>query len=208
MQSDINASVMPPWPPDPDFSQLKDQRVLSDYEISQINDWVNGGMPLGDTTYAPQQPVYTNASELTFIDDSIQIPTYTINNEGDTYRGFVIHSDYTSDKLLNEIEVIPGNPSVVHHLFVFQDTSNYSWDLDQQTLEPGFPGISMEGFSPYAQMLFVWGPGNGVTKFPSNMGITVPAGADYIISIHYAPYNDGEVDSKNSFQVCRFNTFK
>src|SRR5258706_11960510 len=40
MQSDVNAKVMPPWPADPDFSHFKDERVLSDYDISQINDWV------------------------------------------------------------------------------------------------------------------------------------------------------------------------
>src|SRR5205085_537539 len=159
MQADVNASVMPPWPPDPAYAHFKDEWVLSDYEISQLNDWVNSGMLHGDTLVAPIPPVYTNSSKLTTIDDSIQIPTYMIDNDLDDYRGFVIHSNYTELKHLNEIEVIPGDPAAVHHLFLFQDTSDVSWNLDQQTPEAGFPGGLMDGFSPYAQTLYIWGPG-------------------------------------------------
>jgi hypothetical protein len=196
IQTDVNASKMPPWPADPNFSHFANERVLSDYELNAINDWVNGGMPQGDLDLAPPAPDYSiNIYQLSNIDDSIQIPTYTLNNDYDTYRGFVIHSNYSETKLLNEIEIIPGAPSAVHHIFIFQDTSNVSWDYDAETLEPGFPGASMGGVSPYTQTLMVWGPGNSPTKFPSNMGLEMPAGADYIVSIHYAPGNVGVVDS-------------
>lgn len=196
VQADVNASKMPPWPADPNFSHFAYERVLSDYELGAINDWVDGGMPSGDLSLAPPMPDYSLTTyELKDIDDSIQIPTYTLNNDYDTYRGFVIHSNYSETKLLNEIEIIPGAPSAVHHIFIFQDTSNVSWDYDLETLEPGFPGASMGGVSPYTQTLMVWGPGNSATKFPSNMGLEMPPGADYIVSIHYAPGNIGVVDS-------------
>ncbi|MCY7408710.1 MAG: hypothetical protein LH473_00415 [Chitinophagales bacterium] len=62
MQADVNASKMPPWPADPNFSHFAYERVLSDYELGAINDWVNGGMPSGDLSLAPPMPDYSLAT--------------------------------------------------------------------------------------------------------------------------------------------------
>jgi hypothetical protein len=195
IQSDVNASKMPPWPPDPSFSHFRDERVLSGSDISNINDWVNGGMPIGDTTFAPAPPVFTSDVLMQDPDDTLILPAFTVPTPLDFYRCFAIHSNYNQKKYLNSVEVIPGNSAIVHHLFLFHDTSSISYQLDVDDTMPGFYGGFLDGFSPYAVLDAGWTPGASIFTLPENMGILIPAQSDYIVSIHYAPGHMGETDS-------------
>src|SRR6185295_20328297 len=42
--------LMPPFPADVSYSHFRDEKVMSDEEISMIKQWVEDGTPLGDTT--------------------------------------------------------------------------------------------------------------------------------------------------------------
>ncbi|HYV93563.1 MAG TPA: T9SS type A sorting domain-containing protein [Chitinophagales bacterium] len=195
IQADVNASKMPPWPPDPSYSHFRDERVLADSEISQINSWVDGGMPLGDSTLAPQPPVFTSTVIMQNPDDTLILPSFTLTANSDVYRCFAVHSDYAEAKYLNEVEVIPGNSAIVHHLFLFHDTSDISYQHDLDDPLPGFYGGFLDGFSPFAVLDVGWTPGSTIFSLPPDMGIEVPAGSDFIVSIHYAPGHIGETDS-------------
>ena len=39
---------MPPWKPEPGWAAYRDERRLTPAQISLIQQWVDGGMPLGD----------------------------------------------------------------------------------------------------------------------------------------------------------------
>jgi hypothetical protein len=161
VQADVNASKMPPWPPDPNYSHFRNERVLSDAELSAINDWVNGGMLIGDTTFAPTPPVFNSNVVMQNPDDTLILPAFTLNANTDVYRCFAVHSNYTETKFLNEVEVIPGNSSIVHHLFLFHDSSDIAYQKDLADPLPGFYGGFLDGFSPYARCPQIW-----VLKFP------------------------------------------
>jgi hypothetical protein len=186
---------MPPWPPDPDYTHFRDEKVLSQQEIDHINNWISGGMPSGDLSLAPPPPVFTGNSLMADIDTSIQLPPYLIQNDEDEYRTFVIPSGNTSSKFLNQIEFIPGNSAVVHHIFLYHDTSNISHDLDISDPLPGFADSGFAPASKYAEILCGWIPGGDMITLPENMGFEVPTGADFVITIHYAPGSAGETDS-------------
>lgn len=62
MLTQINAKLMPPWPPDPNYNHLKDENVLTDDETAAINSWINNYMPIGDINLAPDAPVYNGTS--------------------------------------------------------------------------------------------------------------------------------------------------
>src|SRR5580765_5797113 len=62
IQTAVNAHIMPPWPPDPEFRHFANEAVLNQSDIDAINDWVNAGMPSGDLSSAPPAPVFNNAS--------------------------------------------------------------------------------------------------------------------------------------------------
>jgi hypothetical protein len=175
IQAAVNASIMPPWPADPSYSHFRDEKILSVSEISIINDWVNAGMPAGDLLQAPAPPIYTGNSLMQVVDDTIQLPAYTLQIDEDEYRTFVVHSGYTETKYLNQVEFIPGDPSVVHHAFLFQDSSDISYNKDIATPEPGFAGGSLGAFSKYAVLLCGYIPGSDLIVLPENMGFEVPA---------------------------------
>lgn len=195
IQQDVNASKMPPWPPDPSFSHFRDEKVLSDNDVATINDWVNEGMPAGNLALAPAPPVFSGNSMMTNIDSSIQFPAYTVQLQGDEYRTFVIHSGFSETKFLNQVEFLPGNGSIVHHVFLFQDTTDVSWKKDADDPEPGFAGGGLGGFSPGAVLICGWIPGSDIVTLPVNMGFEIKPGADFVISVHYAPGSVGKTDS-------------
>jgi len=139
IQAVVNARLMPPWPADPSFNHFSNEKVLSDEDISAIDDWVNDGMPSGDLSQEPPPPVFGNESIMTDPDEIIQFPSYTVPQDLDDYRGFVIHSNFNEDKYIKQIEFVSSDPSMVHHLFLMQDTSDVSFQKDMETSETGFP---------------------------------------------------------------------
>ncbi|HYV92137.1 MAG TPA: T9SS type A sorting domain-containing protein [Chitinophagales bacterium] len=196
IQADVNARKMPPWPPDPNYNHLWHERVLSDDDINSINEWVDGGMPEGDTTLAPMPPVYNGNSLMVNADDTIVLPAFTVPQQTlDVYRTFVVHSDFTDTTYLNQIEFLPGNPAIVHHVFIFYDTSNVSWIADSLSPGPGLSGGGQGGFSPYSVYFCGWTPGSSMLELPPNMGFMIPPGSDFAVEIHYSPGSTGQTDS-------------
>ncbi|MBK9731705.1 MAG: T9SS type A sorting domain-containing protein [Chitinophagaceae bacterium] len=194
IQTAVNAHIMPPWPPDPEYRHFANEAVLDPSEIDAINQWVDGGMPAGDLSSAPDPPAFNNGSStLSSIDQTIQIPTYSTQYDVDEYRYFVIHSDYTETKYLNAIEIIPGNWSLVHHVDLYFDSTGHSFDLDQEDPLPGFNYDT--GFPTLQYYVGGWSPGGNALKLPEKWGVRVPPGVDYVLEIHYAPGNQNALDS-------------
>jgi len=191
----VTNKLMPPWKPDANYRHFKGERNLKSSEISKIQDWINGNTPFGNLATAPQPPVFNIGSQMQNIDKTIATLNYTVQGNADVYRTFVVHSNNTTSKYINEIEFVPGNNQVVHHIILFQDSTNYSNNLDLADPAPGFASNGTMQQSPAANYVCVWAPGAGNYLLPSNMGIKVPAGADYLIEVHYAPGSNGLSDS-------------
>lgn len=194
IQVAVNAHIMPPWPPDPEYRHFAYEAVLDQSEIDAINQWVDGGMPSGDLATAPDPPLFNNGSStLNAIDHTIQIPTYTTQYDEDEYRWFVIPSEFTETRYLNAIEIIPGNWSLVHHVDMYFDSSGHSYEQD---LEDPLPGFNFStGFPALNYYIGGWSPGGNAIKLPENWGVRIPAGVDFVLEIHYAPGNINAVDS-------------
>lgn len=191
----VTNKIMPPWKADPNYLHFKGEFNLTNYEITKIHDWILAGTPEGNAANAPAPPVFTIGSQLNQLDQTIQLPTFSVDSIGDQYRSFAIHSNYTSDTYINQIEYIPGNGAIVHHIVIYYDPSNYSWNLDQSDPAPGFSSNGTMQESPYAQFMGAWAPGAGIYSFPNNFGIKIPAGSDFVVEVHYAPGSIGEIDS-------------
>jgi len=195
----VDARKMPPWPADPTYSHFKDEKVLEQDEIDAIDAWVLGGLPEGDPNLAPVPPVYNGEILLPVINDTVTIPSYTVTTDVDDYRSFVIHSGYTDTTYLNQVQFVAGDPSMVHHVFMFQDTSDISYQTDEATPEPGFYASGMGGFSQYAQVFMGYIPGTDPVKFPLNWGYLIPPSSDYCFSFHYGPGSTGKTDSSKMY---------
>ncbi len=193
----VSTRTMPPWMPDPNYRHFKDENVLSQSEIDDINAWVGAGKPEGNPASAPTPPVYNIGSQLAQVDKTLQIPTFTVTATIDQYRSFVIPSGYNTSKFLGQIEYLPGNPAIVHHIVFYYDPTPTSAYLDQSDPLPGFESYGVGPLSSSGVWIGAWAPGQSTNILPANMGLKIPAGADFVIEVHYAPNSQGQTDNSS-----------
>jgi hypothetical protein len=203
----LNASVskktMPPWPPDTKYSRLAHERVLSDDEIHLIGEWVTNNAPFGNVSEEPAKPVFVSNEVITNPDVSFTIPEITLNTTQDIYMCFPLPSGMTVDKFINGFECIPGNSEVVHHVLVYQDTSNQCFTLDAQYPGPGYLSFGGVGINN-ARLIGGWVPGTTPTFYPTGMGVRFPKNTNIIIQVHYPK---GIVNKKDKTKInLKFNT--
>ena len=129
------SGYMPPWHANPDYSTFLGERVLTDAEKQLISDWVDGGMIHGDPSLEAQIPEFVEGSVIGEPDAVFTMEEeYLIEgNNQDDYRVFVFSTNFSEDKYLKSIEIIPGNLAAVHHVLVNIDTEGDCAALDAST---------------------------------------------------------------------------
>ncbi|NND94456.1 MAG: T9SS type A sorting domain-containing protein [Flavobacteriales bacterium] len=189
----IEEGIMPPWPADPEYMHFADESVLSEAEIEAILTWVDIGMPIGDQNVEPDPPVFLpSGSLLDQIDFTIEIPEYTLQQNYDEYRWFVIENPFNEPFYISKLEVIVGLESVVHHADLFLDYSGTSLYYDELDPLPGFNGST--GYPVNDHYINAWQPGGNPAEYPPNWGVMVPPDADLVVEIHYGPGGIGQID--------------
>jgi hypothetical protein len=195
IKSYTESNYMPPWPPDAQYKHLAFQRILPADQKSRIAAWVLGGAPEGNPANAPVQPVYTDApSQLSTIDFTAKMPNYLVNTGIDLYRCFVINTNLSVTKFAAEIEVIPGNTSIVHHVLVYEDTTNVIPLKDSADAGAGYTNFFGTG-SSNSKLIGEWVPGTRHIKFPDGMGVKIRKNSRLILQIHYPKGTYQKVDS-------------
>lgn len=185
LQQAMESKSMPPWPPDENYKKFVHERVLEQSEITTFADWVSAGMPSGNLNFAPPLPSYSNGTQLGTPNITLTIPTFTVPNNGDYYKNFVLSVGNATATNATAIEVIPGNPSIVHHVLVFQDSTN-------NTINTGGGGGGTG--SAASQLIYSWVPGASPYFTPVGTGIRLAPNTRIILQIHYAPGSNGMND--------------
>lgn len=190
IQHVTSSGEMPPWPPDTLYRSFAYENILNIDEINTILDWITNGSPLGDTSFLPTMPTFSNSSQLGVADLEIQIPTYssTAGPGNDDYVCFSIPSYLTQNRQIRAIEVIPGNIQIVHHVIV--------------SLDP-FPSNSVvttpNCMGPQGGTIYTWAPGSVPLVFPENQnnsfGVNLPANSSLSLAMHYPEGSFGQIDS-------------
>ena len=189
IQHVTSSGEMPPWPPDTTFQRYAYENILSSNEIDLITNWILNGSPLGDTNLLPQMPSFSNDNNLGSPDLEIQIPTYYSNatSSSDDYVCFSLPSNLTTDRQVRAIEVVPGNPQIVHHVLVSVDELGIS--------NP----ISTNCMAPVGNQVYTYAPGSVPLEFPlssiDNFGIEIPANSSIGLGLHYPEGSFGQIDS-------------
>ncbi|MCC7298953.1 MAG: T9SS type A sorting domain-containing protein, partial [Bacteroidia bacterium] len=175
------------------------ESLLRNEEIKTISDWVDAGSPMGDVNKAPADPKAKTETSIISPDLRLKMPNYAVNTSAkDEYRCFVLPTGLSAEKFLTEIEIVPGNFSVVHHVLVFHDTSNIPASLDLADPNPGYLGFGGTGSSS-SKLIGVWVPGQDPFKMPPGMGIKLEKGGSIILQIHYPPYINNITDSSKVY---------
>jgi hypothetical protein len=184
---------MPPYPANTGYQHYTHERLLTQQEVDILTTWADNGAPQG-TGALPAVPTFPAGTVMIAPDKVAMMPSYTVNTTGgDEYRCFVIPSGLTSDKFITNIEVVPGNRQIVHHVLVFTDTSNVPAILDAADPAPGY--VSGGTGSNASTLLMGWVPGQGIIDMPSGFGLRAANNCSYILQIHYPAGVNNMVDS-------------
>src|SRR6185295_18402055 len=162
-----------------------------------IAEWVDAGAPEGDTSLAPDPPVFPGGSQLGTPDTVLSMAeAYHIVGDGlDRYMIFVLPSSFLTDKNISGIEFRPGNRLAIHHVFIYSDTSGTVAAEDAQTPEYGFEGGASSLLT--SEFITLYRPGMNARLLPEGMAFKFHAGTDIIFQIHYAPLTYATTDSSS-----------
>jgi hypothetical protein len=187
----LSINHMPPWPADTNYRRFSHEHIITASEKAAIQSWISTGALAGDTTLAPPAPVYSQYRLTPPPDLILRIPTFTSNATAtqDAYDLFVIPSTLTTTRKIRAVEIVPGNPEIVHHASVGADTNAASTsNLSGNAFT--FPAnVGIGGFTPGAEPIVF--PNSSILK----MGVTIKAGSQILIQIHYPAGTGGMVDS-------------
>jgi hypothetical protein len=181
---------MPPWlPASPEFQH---EMKLSSAEIALLAAWSAAGAPEGDPHTASHPPVFTDAWTLGAPDLEAAMPhEFQVPADGpDLYQCFVIPAPAAQNHWVRALDIRPGNPKVVHHVILFQDTSHTARKRDQGS---GYPCFGTPGFLP-ARGLGGWTPGAAPGQKPADIPDLLHGTADLVLQIHYHPTGKPETD--------------
>jgi hypothetical protein len=191
IQSAIQSGKMPPWSPDTSYTRFLHERTLTVSEKNNIISWITNGAQQGDTTLAPNPPVYSTKYKLKGKPDLIiKIPAFPSNGAGnDAYNCFSLPTGLAQDRIVRAFEVVPSNPAIVHHVVVKVDSTG--------TIASNTSGSC---FSQPGQFdLDVYAPGGAPTVFPGKsplkMGVRIKNGSNIILQVHYPSGTAGLIDS-------------
>ena len=186
MRDSIRSQTMPPWNARPEVGDFLGDRHLSQSEIDRFSQWIDAGMPKGDSAHRPPPKTFSDTWTLGTPDVILVSDTpYAVEASGpDEYRCFVIPLNLPKDQYVTGIEILPDAREVVHHVSVYIDVSGRASALQDTDPKPGYPSFGGVGF-PVFGPLGGWAPGNTPFLLPGGVARFLPANSDIVMQVHY-----------------------
>ena len=193
MATATSNGVMPPWPPAAGCGDFRDARGLSSTEILTIQAWNQMGAPAGDPndapTTTPPPPTDLGAPSATLDPGVSYQPNASLT---DDYRCFLIDPGLTAAHDLVGFNIHPGTPASVHHVLLFAVAPAQL--AAAQALDTNEAGVGWTCFAGTGvgsvlttspPVIGGWVPGSGASAFPPPTGISLAAGTQIIMQVHY-----------------------
>jgi hypothetical protein len=177
---------MPPWQAVPGYGEFANDPSLSGRDLDLITAWVEGGAPKGDDKDLPQLPDFSSEWPLRK-PDLILAPSsaYPVRTEGeDEYRCFTLSNRSSANRWVKAVDVRPGDPSLVHHAFLWVDGEDRAGQLEAEDEIPGYACVDGPRFVP-AGYLGGWVPGQTPIVLPPGIANLLPANSNLILQVHY-----------------------
>ena len=181
----LQTKRMPPWHADPHVGSFSNDISISQEEIRKIIAWVDGGSKRGDGADIladqlanPQRWTLGEPDHVVNLDNE-DIPAQGIID----YRYQTKELNITEDKYVSAIEVLPGNPNVLHHVLASIDyPEGYDAPVDR-SVSRWIDGL-----------LLGWAPGGEAERFPDGTGRFLPKGSKVVFQLHYTTSGKEESD--------------
>ena len=207
----VNSGYMPPWHADAPQGRFLNDRRLSDADKQTITRWVDADAPNGDPKDLPPVPEYATSWTIGTPDAIVAMPTeYEVPATGViAYQYFDVPTNFTEDKWVQAIEILPGARDVVHHVLVFARVPAGAAPppgTAGAASPPGAPGAAPQlpvlirrpdhGIPPpqpgpdgrlpaLGALIGTTAPGTNVITFPAGTALRVRAGSVLTFQMHY-----------------------
>ena len=192
----IRLQRMPPWHADPRYGHFLNDRSMTPEEKETIYAWVAAGAPEGDPADLPEPIEYPEGWQIPGPDEVYYMrdEPFTVPAEGVVeYQYFLVDPGWKEDRWIQASECLPGNRSVVHHIFVFAvppgtELPDFNGPDDpDRDFNPGTGGI---------ELIAGTAPGTPPLVSPEGMATFVRAGTRLLFQMHYTP-NGTEVQDRS-----------
>ncbi len=183
----LETDRMPPWPADSTYVHYTYEPTLTEEEKYVLLQWIEDGSLEGDPTahttpptFSPSRAVLAGTADLEYLYPMFESQA----DANDKYYNFEFQTNYTEDKWIRAVEIIPSNPEIMHHANIMVDTTGTAvTDTTGDAALP--PGQFLLG--AYSGWPLVY-PNTDQIK----AGIRVPAGSQFVLQTHMAPGSIGE----------------
>jgi hypothetical protein len=168
----IEQERMPPWFANPQYGHFSNDSRLSPDDRQTILTWVKNGCPEGDPKDMPTPPSFPDNWRIDDPDQVVYMSEEPIDvpAEGPVdYQVYFAETHLKEDRWIQQAEVRPGNPEVVHHCSVW-------------VIPPGSPREVYD-----AQPSFSFAPGVPPLRLPADAAVRIPAGSGILFQLHYEP---------------------
>ncbi len=209
----VQAGVMPPWPPGKRSPAYVGQaaRTLSAQQRATILTWVaKGGKVDGPARKpaAPKGPEVRAGEKLLNLRMPAAYRPSAPKGVTDDYRCFVLDPKQANDGSVTSVRIDPGQPNVVHHVILFRVAPGQvgsATKLDAKSSGPGWSCFGGTGLPAGDSGSFVdslndanwvaaWAPGWGGNRLPEGTGVSLPAGSQLVMQVHYNLLNGRGAD--------------
>lgn len=184
-----HSRYMPPWLPAPDLVRYAGERRLTQGELDTLEAWVDGGRLEGPADALPPPPAAASGwrggkpDVVLEMSESFEVPA----DGRDLYRNFVIRVPPQAEGWVKSVELVPGNPKVVHHMVMRVDKTGASSQRDAEDPAPGFDGMDFAGALMPDGRFVGWTPGKAVDPGQVARAFRLEAGNDIVLQIHMRP---------------------
>ncbi len=185
----VENGTMPPWPPTPGYSRLRDPRLLSPEDEYALVNWLQSDLPEGnEADYVPPKP-----AEPLDIDFNLQVKLpepYTPNLRPDDHRCFAIDWPLDEFAYVTAVDVIPDQVAEVHHVIVNiiepKDVHHYV-GAGGEDGDPGWYCLGSGGIegAPLPRQIGGWVPGNAPGTVPEGTGMGIDPDSILVVQMHY-----------------------
>ena len=171
---------MPPWHADPAHGHFANDRSLTTEQKELLLAWTSSGSPPGKNP--PQAPAFDDGwqirpDRILSMDRYFAVPAEGVLD----YQEFTIDPGFKQDTWVQGLEVRPGNRAVVHHINVLMRP-------------PGARPNTLYLNQVQDVYLATAVPGNLVTFWPEGIAKRIPAGWNFVLSVHYQPNGTVQTD--------------
>jgi hypothetical protein len=209
----VQARVMPPWPPGERSPAYVGQaaRTLTAQQRAAIVAWATKGGKVDGPARKPAKPqgpeVRSGESLLNLRMQAAYRPSAP-KGVTDDYRCFLLDPKRASDGSVTSVRIEPGQSKMVHHVILFRVAAGQvasAKSLDRASTGPGWSCFGGTGLPPgdgagiadtlnNANWIAAWAPGWGGSRLPEGTGVSLPAGSQIVMQVHYNLLNGNAPD--------------